>query len=199
MINGRLICHSKILFRYEQPKVTVNNTPIIWFTGMSGAGKSTLSVQLKMQLQDKGYRVQIIDGDAIRNNYTTKLGFSRKDVMANNLNIAQKCLESRRHCDVILVPVISPYQEVRSVLRQLLHPNFHLVYLTTTLDNLKKRDTKGLYALADSGVIKDLIGFSKETPYEVPDDAELTIDTTSSETIKESISVLVNYIEKLGA
>ena len=76
---------------------------------MSGAGKSTLSVQLKMQLQDKGYRVQIIDGDAIRNNYTTKLGFSRKDVMANNLNIAQKCLESRRHCDVILVPVISPY------------------------------------------------------------------------------------------
>jgi len=74
-----------------------------------------------------------------------------------------------------------------------------LVYLTTTLDNLKKRDTKGLYALADSGVIKDLIGFSKETPYEVPDDAEITIDTTSSETIKESISVLVNYIEKLGA
>jgi adenylylsulfate kinase len=178
--------------------VTVNQTPIIWFTGMSGSGKSTLSIELKNQLQDKGYRVQIIDGDTIRDNYTTQLGFSRKDVMVNNLNIAQKCLELRKTCDVILVPVISPYQEVRGKVRKLLNPNFHLIYLTTTLDNLKKRDTKGLYALADSGVIKDLIGFSKETPYDVPDDAGLTIDTTDRDTIMESTIQLVNYIENHG-
>ena len=178
--------------------MTVNKTPIIWFTGMSGSGKSTLSVRLKKQLQDKGYSVQIIDGDTIRDNYTTKLGFNRQDVLTNNLNIAQKCLESRSNTDVILVPVISPYQEVRSEIRKQLEPNFHLIYLTTTLDNLKKRDTKGLYALADSGVIKDLIGFSKETPYEVPDDAELMIDTTDQKTITESIRQLVNYLENHG-
>jgi adenylylsulfate kinase len=178
--------------------VTVNQTPIIWFTGMSGSGKSTLSIELKKQLQDKSYRVQIIDGDTIRDNYTTKLGFSRKDVMVNNLNIAQKCLELRNTCDVILVPVISPYQEVRSEVRKQLNPNFHLIYLTTTLDNLEKRDTKGLYALADSGVINDLIGFSKETPYEAPDNAELTIETTDQKTITESTIQLINYIENHG-
>ena len=178
--------------------MTVNQTPIIWFTGMSGSGKSTLSIELKNQLQDKGYRVQIIDGDTIRDNYPTKLGFSRKDVLSNNLNIVQKCLESRSHYDVILVPVISPYEEVRREVRKLLVPNFHLIYLTTTLDNLKKRDTKGLYALADRGVIKDLIGFSKETPYEAPDDAELTIDTTDRDTKTESTTQLVNYIENHG-
>jgi adenylylsulfate kinase len=178
--------------------VTVNKTPIIWFTGMSGSGKSTLSIELKKVLQNNSYSVQIIDGDTIRDNYTTQLGFGRKDVLSNNLNIAQKCLESRSHYDVILVPVISPYEEVRREVRKLLNPNFHLIYLTTTLDNLKKRDTKGLYALADSGVIKDLIGFSKETPYDVPDDAELTIDTTDQKTITESTIQLVNYIENHG-
>ena len=178
--------------------MTENQTPIIWFTGMSGSGKSTLSIELKNQLQDKGYRVQIIDGDTIRDNYPTKLGFSRKDVLSNNLNIVQKCLESRSHYDVILVPVISPYEEVRREVRKLLVPNFHLIYLTTTLDNLKKRDTKGLYALADRGVIKDLIGFSKETPYEAPDDAELTINTTDQKTIMESTIQLVNYIQSHG-
>jgi len=176
----------------------VNRIPIIWLTGMSGSGKSTLSVELKKQLQNKGYSVQIIDGDSIRDNYTTKLGFGRQDVLTNNLNIAQKCLASRNNCDVILVPVISPYQEVRSKVRKLLNPNFHLVYLKTTLDNLKKRHTKGLYALADSGDINDLIGFSKETPYEEPDDAELTIDTTNQKTITDSIKKLVNYIENHG-
>ena len=164
---------------------------------MSGSGKSTLSVGLKKELQNKGYSVQIIDGDSVRDNYTTKLGFGRQDVLNNNMNIAQKCLKSRNNCDVILVPVISPYKQVRSKVRKLLNPNFHLVYLKTTLENLKERDTKGLYALAESGVINDLIGFSKETPYEAPDDAELTIDTTNQKTITESITKLVEYIENL--
>jgi len=175
--------------------VKENITPIIWFTGMSGTGKSTLSIDLKKQLQKKDYCVDIIDGDTIRDNYTTKLGFSRKDVLSNNLNIAQKCLESRSYSDVILVPVISPYMEIRREVRRRLNTNFHLIYLKTTLDNLKKRDTKGLYALADSGEINDLIGLSKETPYEVPDDAELTIDTNKQENLQKSIIQLVNYIE----
>ena len=176
----------------------MNRIPIIWLTGMSGSGKSTLSARLKKQLQKKGYSVQIIDGDSIRDDYTTKLGFGRQDVLTNNLNIAQKCLELRNNCDVILVPVISPYQEVRREVRKLLNPNFHLIYLTTTLENLKKRDTKGLYAEADSGVINDLIGYSNTTPYEAPDDAELTIDTTDQTTITESTTQLVNYIENHG-
>jgi adenylylsulfate kinase len=178
--------------------VTAINTPIIWFTGMSGSGKSTLSIELKKRLKDKGYSVQIIDGDTIRDNYTSKLGFGRQDVLTNNLKIAQKCFELRNNCDVILVPVISPYQEVRSEVRKRLEPNFHLIYLTTTLDNLKKRDTKGLYAQADRGVIKDLIGYSSTTPYEAPSNAELTIDTTDQKTITESTTQLVKYIENHG-
>ena len=114
---------------------------------MSGSGKSTLSIELEKQLQDKGYGVHIIDGDTVRDNYTSKLGFCRQDVLTNNLNMAQKCLELRNTCDVILVPVISPYEEVRREVRKRLGPNFHLIYLTTTLDNLKKHLTKHLMTL----------------------------------------------------
>jgi adenylylsulfate kinase len=175
--------------------VTVNQTPIIWFTGMSGSGKSTLSACVKQELTEQGLTVCIIDGDTVRESYQQKLGFSRDEVMQNNLHIASLCQKVRLDFDVILVPVISPYQEVRRKVRKLLGPNFHLIYLKTTLDNLKKRDTKGLYALADCGVIKDLIGYSKETPYEVPGRAELVIDTSIQETISKATVSLFDYIE----
>ena len=171
--------------------------PIIWFTRMSGSGKSTLSVKLTKRLQNKGYKVQIIDGDIIRDNYTTKLGFSRQDVLTNNLNIAQKCLELGNNCDFILVPVISPYQTVRIAVRKLLTPNFHLIYLKATLDSLKERDPKGLYALADRGDMTDLIGYSQTTPYEVPDNAALTLETSNQNTLCESTLKLFDYVSNL--
>jgi len=175
----------------------VNNTPIIWFTGMSGSGKSTLSIELKKKLHSNGYKVQIIDGDTIRDNYTTKLGFSRHDVLTNNLNIAQKCLELRNNCDVILVPVISPYQTARIAVRKLLTPNFHLIYLKASLDSLKERDPKGLYALAGCGEMTDLIGYSQTTPYEAPDNAALTLDTSNQNTLCESTLKLFDYVSNL--
>ena len=106
----------------------LKQAPIIWFTGMSGSGKTTLSSQIKIMLQQLHYCVRIVDGDDIRNNYTEKLGFNRLDVMKNNLYITQKCLDLRADCDVILVPVISPYNQVRLEVRKRLSPNFHLIY-----------------------------------------------------------------------
>jgi adenylylsulfate kinase len=175
----------------------VNNTPIIWFTGMSGSGKSTLSIELKKKLHRNGYKVLIIDGDTVRDNYTTRLGFGRQDVLTNNLNIAQKCQVLRDNCDVVLVPVISPYQKARTAVRKLLTPNFHLIYLKATLGSLKERDPKGLYALADRGDITDLIGYSQTTPYEAPDNAALTLDTSNQNTLNESSLKLFDYVSNL--
>ena len=115
---------------------------------MSGSGKSTLSSAVKQELTAQGLTVCIIDGDTVRDSYQQKLGFSRAEVMQNNLHIASLCQKVRSDYDVILVPVISPYQAVRSKVRQLLGPNFHLVYLKTDLNSLKARDPKGLYQAA---------------------------------------------------
>ena len=93
--------------------MTATQTPIIWFTGMSGSGKSTLSAGVKQELTAQGLTVCIIDGDTVRESYQQKLGFSREEVMQNNLHIATLCQKVRSDFDVILVPVISPFALVR--------------------------------------------------------------------------------------
>ena len=76
--------------------------------------------------------------------------------MKNNLRIASLCNKLRKEYDFILVPVISPYDQVRTQVRLMLEPNFYLVYLKVDIETLKKRDTKGLYSAADKGLISDL-------------------------------------------
>lgn len=175
--------------------MSIHNSPVIWFTGMSGSGKSVLSNYVKSFFLEKKYSVFILDGDDVRENDSEKLGFGHKDVLRNNLRISTLCQKLRKEYDVILVPVISPYESVRKQVRLILQPNFHLIYLKTDINSLINRDTKGLYAAADKGIIKDLIGYSDINPYDEPDNAEIVIETGDNITIEESKRKVFDYIE----
>jgi|TARA_B110000008_G_C16968226_1_gene562900 adenylylsulfate kinase len=165
---------------------------------MSGSGKSTLAQHVKQYFELEGYKVHIIDGDDIRDNDSQKLGFEYKDVEINNNRIAKLCLESKANgLDLVIVPVISPYQEIRRKIRKMLEPDFHLVYLETDLDELVKRDTKGLYKLARAGVIKDLIGYSENNPYEIPSNPDLVINTNKEDLLSHSKDTLLNYVKTI--
>ena len=163
---------------------------------MSGSGKSTLAEYVENYYKNK-CKICIIDGDDVRDKDTEKLGFDYKDVLKNNLRIAKLCLKLKNQgFDMVLVPVISPYEEVRKKIRLILKSYIHLVYVKTDINSLKKRDTKGLYAAADKGVINDLIGYSDINPYDEPDNAEIIIDTSRA-TFNQSKDKLLNYIEGL--
>ena len=165
---------------------------------MSGSGKSTLAEYIKDTYQKEGYSVRIIDGDDIRDKDVDKLGFGRKDVEVNNLRIAKLCLESKDSgFDLILVPVISPYDEVRKRTRSLLEPYYHLVYVEADIDSLKKRDTKGLYKAADQGLINDLIGYSEINPYDKPSDADFVINTNNGTSLDDSKKLLLDFIKNI--
>jgi len=171
---------------------------IVWLTGMSGSGKSTLAEYIKNTYQNEGYTVRIIDGDDIRDRDVEKLGFGRKDVEVNNLRIAKLCLDSKdSEFDLILVPVISPYDEVRKRTRSLLEPYYHLVYVETNIDSLKKRDTKGLYKAADQGLINDLIGYSEINPYDKPSDADFVINTNNNTLLNDSKQSLLGFVKSI--
>ena len=171
---------------------------IVWLTGISGSGKSTLAEYIKDTYQKEGYSVRIIDGDDIRDRDVEKLGFGRKDVEVNNLRIAKLCLESKDNgFDLILVPVISPYDEVRKRTRSLLEPYYHLVYVETDIDSLKKRDTKGLYKAADQGLINDLIGYSEINPYDKPSDADFVINTNNNTLLNDSKQSLLGFVKSI--
>ena len=165
---------------------------------MSGSGKSTLAEYIKNTYQSEGYTVRIIDGYDIRDIDVEKLGFGRKDVEVNNLRIAKLCLDSKdSEFDLILVPVISPYDEVRKRTRSLLEPYYHLVYVETDMDTLKKRDTKGLYKATDQGLINDLIGYSEINPYDKPSDADFVVNTNNNTLLNDSKQSLLGFVKSI--
>jgi len=172
------------------------DSKIFWCTGMSGAGKSTLADFAKIELEKSGVSVLILDGDVIRDKYSIPLGFGRDDVEKNNLNVVQICKDERVNYDVIIVPIISPIEKVREVIREKLSPNFYLIYIFSEIRSLKVRDTKGLYKKADNGEIKDLIGYSESNPYDDPLNFDLLVDTTHQSEINESKNQFINFVEK---
>ena len=176
---------------------THDSFDILWLTGMSGSGKSTLAYYIEDFCKKKKLKVCTIDGDDIRDKDVEKLGFGYKDVLKNNLRIAEFCLDLKnKGFNIVLVPVISPYEEIRNKVRSILEPNLHLVYVKADIDSLKKRDTKGLYAAADKGEINDLIGYSEIYPYDEPNNAEIVVDTSLGVSLELSKGKILNYMEK---
>ena len=170
---------------------------VVWLTGMSGSGKSTLASHIEIFCKKNKFKVYTIDGDKVRDKDMEKLGFGYKDVLKNNLRIAELCLDLKeKGFNLILVPVISPYEEIRDRIRLILEPNLHLVYVKADIDSLKRRDTKGLYAAADKGIIDNLIGYSKTNPYDEPNDAEVVVDTSIGKSLKSSKNKILSYIEE---
>ena len=168
----------------------MKNTPIFWLTGMSGSGKSTLASELELIIS-KSYKICIVDGDDVRDKDDTKLGFSYDDVLINNSRIANS------EYDLVIVPVIAPYNDIRLITRKSLDPNFHLVYLKSDIKSLRDRDTKGLYLASDKGLITDLIGYSESNPYEAPTNAELVINTSNMANQRDSVSIFCEYVNSI--
>jgi len=169
------------------------NALVCWFTGLSGAGKSSVAEETRRRLVANGLAVLILDGDWVREKMHRHLGFSRSEIAENNRLIAEYCAKNRDRHDVILVPIISPYESSRQNARNLLMPNFHVIYCAADLGVVAKRDTKGLYEKAARGDIDNLIGFSPKSPYEPPPAPDLRLDTGSA-SLKSAVDSLVGYI-----
>lgn len=168
---------------------------VIWFTGLSGSGKSTLSGYLKIALEKDGFSVLQVDGDLFREK--NKADFTRKGIIENNLRIVSHCNEVKKDYDFLIVSVISPYQETRDIARKLFDKEYVEIFLNSPLEVLVKNDTKGLYARAKKGEIKDLIGFSEGSPYETPKNPELEIRTDKME-VGKSVEIILEHLKKRG-
>lgn len=147
---------------------------VIWFTGLSGSGKSTLAQSIKPYLERTGKKVKILDGDELRKNLTSDLGFSKKD-RSENVKRISYVAKNIADCDGIAIcATISPYEEDRQKAKELIGENrFFSVYIKCDIETLKQRDPKGLYKKAISGEIKNFTGISD--PYEEPLDANCIV------------------------
>mgnify|MGYP002527925292 CR=1 FL=1 len=142
--------------------------PVFWFSGLSGAGKTTVAEAVSADLKSRGLTVVIFDGDDVRRNRKSPLGFSRRHVLINNAEMAALCRAGRGRADAILVPIISPYRLGRARARAVIGHGFHEIYFSADQQCVAARDAKGLYAQAARGPIPPMIGFSHASPYAPP-------------------------------
>jgi sulfate adenylyltransferase len=149
----------------------------IWFTGLSGAGKSTTAEVLTVLLLEHGRQVTLLDGDIVRTHLSKGLGFSKEDRDINIRRIGYVAAEIVRHGGVVLCAAVSPYRSTRNDVRNMAgKDNFVEVFVNTPLDVCEQRDTKGMYAKARRGEIRDFTGI--DDPYEAPLHPEISIVTT---------------------
>lgn len=163
---------------------------VLWFTGLSGSGKSTISEKVYPALKERGYRVEHLDGDAIREIFPTT-GFSKEERNAHVKRVGYIASRLQAHDVFVIGSFISPYQEARDFVRDLCE-DFVEIHISTPLEVCEERDVKGLYAKARSGEIKNFTGISD--PYEEPEDPELRIDTTDI-TPEEGVQMVLDYLE----
>ncbi|MBF4486432.1 adenylyl-sulfate kinase [Flavobacterium sp. CSZ] len=167
---------------------------LIQFTGLSGSGKTTLAQNVRHLLADKSYKVEIVDGDVYRKTICSDLGFSREDRCENIRRLFQVGQNFVREDTIVLMSVINPYENLRNELRT--YEFVRTVYLDCSINNLIKRDPKGLYQKAllpdnDRNKISNFTGISDV--FEIPSNADLVLKTDVE---AESISTnkLYNFI-----
>lgn len=168
---------------------------LIQLTGLSGAGKSTLSSNVKAELQQLGYKVEIIDGDIYRQNICRDLGFSEQDRIENIRRLSFIGLTLAKHGVVVILAAINPFEDVRQELKS--SADFvKTVWVDCDLETLVRRDTKGLYKRAlllasDPDRLENLTGINDR--FDIPQKPDLILKT-NEEDEAESSRKLLNFI-----
>ncbi|MBO0845326.1 MAG: adenylyl-sulfate kinase [Nocardioides sp.] len=172
---------------------------VLFFTGLSGSGKSTVAQAVIDSVLETGERtVTSLDGDVVRRNLSAGLTFSREDRETNIRRIGWVAAEISRHGGMAVCSPIAPFDATRKDVRAMTEAAggaFFLVHVATPLEEAERRDRKGLYAKARRGEIPDFTGIS--SPYEVPEDAELRIDTTGR-SIEDCRDEVLDALAKRG-
>jgi len=166
----------------------------IWLTGLSGAGKSTISTPLAAELERRGKRVEILDGDAVRENLSKGLTFSKEDRDINIRRIGYVAELLTRNGVAVITAAISPYAAVRDEVRARIG-DFVEVHVDCSIPELTRRDVKGLYEKALRGEIKNFTGVSD--PYEAPENPEVRV-SSETQSVEESVADILAALEARG-
>ncbi len=167
----------------------------IWFTGLSGAGKSTTADILTIKLLEYGRQVTSLDGDVVRTHLSKGLGFSKEDRDTNVRRIGFVAAEIARHGGGVICAAVSPYRATRNECRAMVGDDrFVEVFVDAPLEVCEERDTKGMYALAREGKIKNFTGI--DDPYEPPSNPELVIDAVKFSAEDNADRILAYLVEQ---
>jgi adenylylsulfate kinase len=191
-----IVWHHSTVTRAARAHQRGHRSAILWFTGLSGAGKSTLANAVNSALFEQGLACYVLDGDNIRHGLCSDLGFSDADREENIRRIGEVAKLFLDAGVVVLTAFVSPFRADRDRARALVEAaDFIEIHCAADLEVCEQRDTKGLYAKARAGEIKEFTGIS--SPYEAPATPELRIDTGSQD-LEACVAQVLAYLEGAG-
>ena len=167
---------------------------VVWLTGFSGCGKTTIARLLEAELRKRQEKVEVLDGDEVRQGLSPQLGFSAEERNLHNRRVIYLGKLLMRNGVNVIVSLISPYRKTRAYARSQL-TRFIEVFVKTTIEECIRRDPKGLYKRALAGEIKQFTGI--DDPYEEPLDPEVVVDT-EQETPQESTQKILGFMRRQG-
>jgi adenylylsulfate kinase len=187
------IYHNATVTREIRNQLNSHKSAVIWFTGLSGSGKSTLAHSVEEELHNLDCRTFVLDGDNVRHGLSSNLTFSDNDRKENIRRIGELAKLMLEAGVIAITAFISPFKEDRNLVRQLFSQgDFIEIYCKASLEICESRDVKGLYKRARAGEIKSYTGI--DSPYDVPDNPELTIDT-EGESLEESVAKVIDFLK----
>jgi adenylylsulfate kinase len=194
MKSSNVIYHQATVTRQRRSKLNEHRSVVLWFTGLSGSGKSTLAHALEEKLFQKGCRTFVLDGDNVRHGLNSNLDFSESDRAENIRRISEVSKLMLESGLIVMTAFISPFNKDRNEAKKLIsNDDFIEIYCKASLEICEARDVKGLYKKARAGKIKNYTGI--DSPYEVPENPDLIIDT-DNETLDNAVFKILNFLEK---
>jgi adenylylsulfate kinase len=191
-----IVWHHSTVTRAARAHQRGHRSAILWFTGLSGAGKSTLANAVNSALFEQGLACYVLDGDNIRHGLCNDLGFSDADREENIRRIGEVAKLFLDAGVVVLTAFVSPFRADRDRARALVDAgDFIEIHCAADLGVCEQRDTKGLYAKARTGEIKEFTGIS--SPYEEPENPELRIDT-GRQSLEACVQQVLAHLESVG-
>ena len=187
-----IVWHQASVERNARSQQRGHRSAILWFTGLSGAGKSTLANAVNIALFERGLSVYVLDGDNVRHGLCKDLGFSDSDREENIRRIGEVAKLFLDAGVIVLTAFVSPFRADRDKARGLvIAGDFIEIHCAADLSVCEERDTKGLYAKARAGEIKEFTGIS--SPYEAPEHPELSINT-GDVSLESCVDQVIHYL-----
>lgn len=180
----------------ERSKYVRDNGLVVWMTGLSGAGKTTIAQEVESILIKQGIPSYVLDGDELRRGLNKDLGFTAENRTENMRRTMEVANLFRKAGNVVLVSLISPFEESRQAARNLIGDRFIEVYVKASLETCQARDPKKLYKKANDGGIKNFTGI--DGSYEVPKHPDLVLDTETWSEVECVENLLAAVAGKLG-
>ncbi len=195
-VSTNVVWHHATVTRARREAQNGHRGVILWFTGLSGSGKSTLAHAIEEVLSTHGCKTFVLDGDNVRHGLCSDLGFSDQDRQENIRRIGEVAKLFMEAGIIVLTAFISPYRDDRDRVRGTVVPgDFIEIYCDTPLDICETRDVKGMYKKARAGEILEFTGIS--SPYQVPENPELTVRTGSA-SLDTCVQQIIGEIIKRG-